>query len=86
VKTRVTITLDPAMHRSARRLAHIRQTTVSGLIEQLLLGATAVDLPAKSSLVDAMIGSATLREPDPGSDARYDALVAKHITRHARTD
>jgi hypothetical protein len=85
MKTRVTITLEPAMHRSARLLARSRRTTVSGLIEQLLMGAAAAELPTKSSVVDAMIGSAELRHSPPGADTRYDALLQKHVHRHART-
>jgi hypothetical protein len=37
----------------------------------------AEDDPA--SVVDEMIGSATLREPPPGTDALYDALKAKYV-------
>ena len=76
MKTRVTITLDPAIHQRAKRTARARKTSVSGLIETLLESA---ELPAKTSLVDRMTGSASLRSPAVGNDPLYDALAAKHL-------
>jgi len=76
MKTRITITLDPAAHQRAKRTARARKTSVSGLIETLL--ESVVD-PSPPSLVDRMIGSATLRSPADGSDPLYDALAAKHL-------
>ena len=76
MKTRVTITLDPAIHQRAKRTAHARRTSVSGLIETLLETAAA---PVTASLVDRMIGSATLRSPSVGADLLYDALASKHL-------
>lgn len=76
MKTRVTITLDPAIHQRAKRAARARRTSVSGLIETLLEAAAP---PATSSLVDSMIGSATLRSPVVGTDPLYDALASKHL-------
>ena len=40
MKTRVTITLDPEVHRLAKQKARRKHTTVSGLIESLLQSAT----------------------------------------------
>jgi len=76
MKTRVTITLDPEVHRLAKRKARKNHTTVSGLIESLLEAATA---PIEEDLVARMRGSASLREPAPGTDPLYDALKAKHL-------
>jgi predicted transcriptional regulator len=76
MKTRVTITLDPEVHRRAKQVARKKHTTVSGLIETLL---QAEATPKKSSLVAEMTGIARLREPAPGTDPRYDALKAKYI-------
>ena len=76
MKSRVTITLDPAIHQRAKRQARARKTSVSGLIETLLESAVS---PAKTSVVDQMIGSSTLRSPAAGTDPLYDALASRHI-------
>jgi hypothetical protein len=76
VKTRITITLDPAAHRRAKHTARARKTSVSGLIESLLEAATT---SAKASTVDQLVGSATLRTPAPGTDPLHAALRAKHL-------
>jgi hypothetical protein len=76
MKTRVTITLDPEVHRLAKRKARKNHTTVSGLIESLLEAVTA---PTEEDLVASMRGSASLRDPAPGTDPLYDALKAKHL-------
>ncbi len=76
MKTRITITLDPAAHERAKRTASARKTSVSGLIESLIQSATA---PEISSVVDRMIGSASLRNPAPAPDPRMDALRAKYL-------
>jgi hypothetical protein len=76
MKTRVTITLDPSTHRRAKRTAAARHTTVSGLIENLLEAAAT---PPAPSVVDEMIGSATLRDSAPGADPLYDALKARYL-------
>jgi hypothetical protein len=61
---------------SGRSATRARKTSVSGLIETLPESA---ELPAKGSLVDRMIGSASLKSPAAGSDSRYDALASKHL-------
>ncbi len=76
MKTRVTITLDPEIHRLARQTARKKQTTVSGLIESLLQTET---LAQKRGIVASMVGIASLRSPAPGTDPLYDALQAKHL-------
>jgi predicted transcriptional regulator len=76
MKTRVTITLDPEVHRRAKKAAEKRHTTVSGLIEALL---QSVSAPKKKSAVAEMTGIASLREPAPGTDPRYDGLKAKYL-------
>lgn len=78
MKKRVTITLDPEVHRRARQSARRRQTTVSGLIESLLEGETR---PASGGLVGKMVGSASLRQMPVGGDALHEALVAKYLKR-----
>jgi hypothetical protein len=76
MKSRVTITLDPEVHRLAKRVAKQRKTTVSGLIESLLESETTA---RPRGIVSRMIGAASLREPAPGTDPLYDALRAKHV-------
>lgn len=78
MKTRVTITLDPDTHRAAKRVARVRSTTFSGLVEGLL--ASVAQTPVES-VVDGMIGSAALRESPPGADPLNDALRAKYLRR-----
>jgi hypothetical protein len=76
MKSRITITLDPEVHRLAKQRAVKRKTTVSGLIESLIQSETSVK---KTDLVRSMIGSASLRIPDSGSDPLHDALRAKYL-------
>ena len=76
MKTRVTITLDPEVHRLAKQTARRRKTTVSGLIASLV---KAEAKPTKRGIVAGMVGSASLREPAPGSDPLFEALVKKHL-------
>jgi len=78
MKARITITIDPAVHRRAKRVARARGTSVSGLIESALELATA---PAKVSVVEVMIGSGSLRQAPVGGDPLYDALAKKLLTR-----
>lgn len=75
MKTRVTITLDPAVHRQARQTAAARRTTVSGLITTLLESAG-----EHPSVVDEMRGCASLRTPPPGSDPLHAALTKRYIS------
>lgn len=80
MKSRVTITLDPHVHARAKLAARARRTTVSGLIESFLRSpAAAPEARSGGSLVDEMLGSAELRDVQPGTDPLYDALHARHI-------
>lgn len=81
MKTRVTITLDPGVHERAREVARARRTTVSGLIENCLRSVSTPRGP--ESIVDAMVGSAELRQPAPGEDPLHEALYRRHIARRA---
>jgi hypothetical protein len=79
MKTRITITLDPKVHQLAKKTAKRRDTTVSGLIEGLLLEEGA---QSRRGLVEKMTGVAILREPTDGKGGRdllRDALLAKYI-------
>ncbi len=76
MKSRVTITLDPAVHQFAKQIARKKKTTLSGLIESLLQSEKS---PNSDHIVDGMLGSASLRASAPGSDPLYDTLKAKYI-------
>jgi len=77
MKTRITITLDPGVHRRAKQTARKRKTTVSGLIESLLEDARGGQ--KKGLLVAKMKGACELREPSAGADPLYEALKARHL-------
>ncbi len=79
MKARVTITLDPEVHASAKRTARARRTTVSGLIETFLRSPQAAG--KAKSLVDKMLGSGELRAVKRGRNPLYDALHERHIAR-----
>jgi hypothetical protein len=68
--------MDPALHRHAKRLARLRQTSVSGLFESFLRSTE-----SDGSQVDKMLGSAELRASPRGADTLYDALHSRHIAR-----
>lgn len=76
MKTRVTITLDPEIHRLAKKSASRNRTSVSGLIESLLQTEVGA---AKSCAAAELVGSAKLRRPAPGSDPLHDILTAKYL-------
>lgn len=76
MKSRVTITLDPEVHRLAKRRAIKQKTTVSGLIESLLKSDASVE---KTGLVRSMIGCASLRIPEHGPDPLHEALRTKYL-------
>ena len=78
MKARVTITLDPEVHRLAKQKARKKHTSVSGLIESLLQAETK---PGQVDLVAGMTGSASLRNPAAGVDPLYDSLKAKYLRR-----
>lgn len=77
MKTRVTITLEPEVHRLAKKAARRRRTTVSGLFASLVEAEEAAR--SKGNIVAAMVGSARLREPAPGSDPLHEALRSKYL-------
>lgn len=76
MKTRVTITLDPEIHRLSKKSASRKRTSVSGLIESLLQTEVGVK---KTGAAARLVGSAELKSPSPGSDLLYDSLSAKYL-------
>ncbi len=77
MKTRITLTIDPAIVRRAKSLAHARNTNVSALVENLLR-ATPLSQEAKSQPFARRwagkfrVARSTI--PDP----RLDALKARY--------
>lgn len=76
MKSRISITIDPEVHRGAQRLARVQGTSVSGLVESLLSRQVQA---ASGSVVDKLVGSAQLREPAAGDDVRYEQLRRKYL-------
>ena len=76
MKARVTITLEPDVHRLAKQTARRKHTSVSALIESLLQASVP---PGSGDIVAKMTGSCTLRAPTPGTDSLYDSLQAKYL-------
>ena len=74
MKTRATLSIDPALHRRAKRLAKERRTSVSGLFESLIKEQPEVS----DSIVDQMIGSASLKSGKT-KDPRRQALETKYL-------
>lgn len=81
MKRNVTLTLTPAIHARAKRIARARRTTVSGLVTAFVRAAPENSTLAPKSLVDEMLGSAELRRPAAGRDPLYDALHARQVAR-----
>jgi hypothetical protein len=75
MKKRVTMTLDSGIHARARQLAREQGTTFSDLVETLLAG----QVRKQPSVVDAMIGSASLKPDAAGTDPKGDRLRAKYL-------
>jgi hypothetical protein len=79
MKRHVTLTLAPAVHARAKRIARARRTTFSDLVAAFVKAAPDNGGSVPKSLVDEMLGSAKLRRPRPGRDPFYDALHSRHI-------
>jgi hypothetical protein len=75
MKTRATITIDPELHLRAKKLARRRQTTVSGLFESYLRSQPIEE----DSVVDNLIGCATLKPPPAQRDPLREQLLAKYL-------
>jgi hypothetical protein len=79
MKKQVTLTLAPAVHARAKRIARARRTTVSGLVTAFVQGVSEGGKRTTKSLVDEMLGSAELRRPAPGRDPLFDALHDRYV-------
>ncbi|MBI5879226.1 MAG: hypothetical protein HZB53_16380 [Chloroflexi bacterium] len=77
MKTRITLTIDPQIVRRAKRIAHVRRTSVSALVEEFVRAAPDEPGAAGSSFVQQWAGKfrvAASAKPD----ARLAALKARY--------
>lgn len=65
MKHRLTLTIDPAVARRAKKLAHARKTSVSGLVEQFLRSAPIAGQQTHPSIVERWAGKFKLAETEP---------------------
>ena len=77
MKTRITLTIDPAMARRAKQLAHARRTSVSALIEEFVRAAPMSARSCGAPFSRRWAGKfrvASSSEPDP----RLEALKKRY--------
>jgi hypothetical protein len=77
MKNRITLTLDPAIVKRARKAARAKNTSVSGLVEDLLRSASIPGEEKRSSFVERWAGKFSVAESLP-DDRRMAFLKAKH--------
>lgn len=77
MKRRITLTIDPAVVRHAKRMARVRRTSLSGLVEDLMRSASSPGGEEPGSFVDRWTGKFTVAESEPG-DQRMAILKAKY--------
>ena len=77
MKDRLTVTIDAELAGRAKRTAHTRKTSVSGVVEAALR--TTLRTPARPArpFSERWAGKFTLRPDDP-ADLRLAVLKAKH--------
>ncbi len=73
MKQRITLSIDPSASARAKQLAHIRKTTVSGLIEQFLQKASLFDKEEEKSFALRWAGKFS-SAPTKSGDIRMRAL------------
>jgi len=77
MKKRVTLTIDPEVVRRARKVARARNTSVSGLVGDLLRCASVPGGEKRDSFVARWAGRFSVAESSPG-DQRMAFLKAKY--------
>jgi hypothetical protein len=77
MKNRMTLTIDPAVARRARKAARAKNTSVSGLVEELLRSAPIPGGEKRGSFVDRWAGKFAVAQTLPG-DQRMVVLKARH--------
>lgn len=77
MKNRVTLSIDPAVTRRAKKLAHAKRTSVSGLVEQFLRSAPIAGEEQTPSFVERWAGKFSVAKSAP-RDLRMKALKARY--------
>ncbi len=77
MKDRLTVTIDSELAERAKRIAHTRNTSVSGLVEESLRTTLRAPTRPTRSFVERWAGRFTVSPDDP-LDRRLTALKAKH--------
>jgi len=77
MKRRVTFTMDPAISRRAKTLAHARRTSVSALVEELVRSAAMTHGRERTSFVKRWAGRFKTAATEL-SDRRMKALKARY--------
>lgn len=77
MKHRITVSIDPEVSRQAKKLAHAKQTTVSGLVEGFLRSTSMPTRRKTGSFVERWAGKFAVTQSKPG-DLRLEGLKAKH--------
>ncbi len=77
MKHRMTLSIDPEVSQQAKKLAHAKQTTVSGLVEGFLRSTSMPSGKKAGSFVERWAGKFAVTESMPG-DLRLQGLKAKH--------
>jgi len=77
VKHRITLSIDPAVTRRAKKLAYARQTSVSALVEHFLRSVPVMGGEKATSFVERWVGKFTVARTERG-DLRMKALKAKY--------
>ena len=77
MKRRITLTIDPAVTRRAKKLAYTRQTSVSALVEEFLRSAPMAGGEKATSFLDRWTGKFKVARGRRG-DSRMKALKARY--------
>jgi hypothetical protein len=77
MKNRMTLTIDPAVARRAKKVARAKSTSVSGLVEELLRSAPIPGGEKRDSFADRWAGKFAVAQTSP-DDQRMARLMAKH--------
>ncbi len=77
MKKRITLTLDPEVLYRAKRIAHVRETSVSGLIEDFVRSAQVSAEEGRVPFARKWAGKFRVRATTK-RDARLEALKARH--------
>lgn len=80
MKDRLTVTIDAELAGRAKRTAHLRKTSVSGVVEASLRSTLRPPARPPLSFSERWAGKLSLK-PDDAGDARLSALKAKYLSK-----